>query len=109
MNAIEIMNIVDPDGDPITITITGITQDEKVSGLSKEDLAPDGSGIDKNIAFVRAERWDRGDGRVYKISFNAIDSNGASTAGFVFVGVPHDQGLNNKIIDSGQNYDSSKK
>lgn len=107
MQQINILNVTDPDGDPFTIEITSITQDEPVKGRGTGNLSPDGSGVGTDTAFVRAERDGNGDGRVYKISFTATDSTGAQSSSFVYVGVQHDQGKNVGCTDNGQNYDST--
>jgi VCBS repeat-containing protein len=55
-----ILGVTDPDGDPITITINSIFQDERVGfGAS----SPDGI-IAGHMFYVRAERDGSGDGRV---------------------------------------------
>jgi hypothetical protein len=78
----------DPDGDPITLTITGVTQNEPAGK----------NGPDWNLAFqpnqvwLRAERDGAWIGRIYTISFSARDSHGASCTGTVNVIVPHDLG-----------------
>ena len=109
---IGIMGVTDPDGDPVTITITGITSDEptasdKVSGGAKH--APDAYGVGTDTASVRAERSGNGDGRVYEISFTAADASGAACSGTVTVNVPHDQSDKScPAVDSGQNYDATQ-
>ena len=45
MKEIKILNVTDSDGDPVTIEIVGITQDEPVKGAKTGNLSPDGSGI----------------------------------------------------------------
>ncbi|MEW6574608.1 MAG: VWA domain-containing protein [Bacillota bacterium] len=107
MEAIQILNVTDPDGDLVTITITGITQDEPVSGLGSGDTAPDGSGIGTDMAWVRAERDGGSNGSVYRISFIASDGRGGESSASVLVGVPHDQGVNTVCVDDGQLYDST--
>jgi len=89
---INIDGISDPDGDTITVTIDGITQDEELNAKGQGDgnTSPDGI-IDGDTAEVRAERAGTGDGRVYEISFTADDGNGGSCTGSVTVGVPHDK------------------
>ena len=108
---INIMGVTDPDGDPVTITITGITSDEptasdKGSGGAKH--APDAYVVDTDKASVRAERSGRGDGRVYVINFTASDGMGGECTGSVMVKVPHDQSDKTcPAIDSGQDYDAT--
>ena len=62
----------DADGDPVTITITGITQDEPTNGLGDGDTSPDGKGIGTSTASVRAERSGKANGRVYIIYFTVL-------------------------------------
>lgn len=107
MKAVQVLNVFDPDGDPVFITITGITQDEPVAGSGKGDKSPDGEGIGTDTAWVRAEREGKGDSRVYRISFIAYDDKGAECSGSVLVCIPHDQGINTICIDDGQIYDST--
>ena len=79
----------DPDGDPVTLTITGVTQDEPVDELGDGNTAPDAApGTTPNTVRVRAERSGRGDGRVYRIAFTAGDGSGGTCSGVVTVGVP---------------------
>jgi hypothetical protein len=97
----------DPDGDPVTITITGVTQDEPLDGLGDGDTAPDAKlGTASNEVFLRAERSGLGDGRVYRIAFQGSDGHGGTCTGSVAVGVPHDQGNGSTPIDSGQTVNS---
>ncbi len=92
---IEIARVTDPDGDPVTIEITKITQDEPVDTEGDGQFSPDGKGVGTSTAEVRAERSGTkkvpGDGRVYLISFEASDGQGGSCTGEVAVGVPHDR------------------
>jgi hypothetical protein len=66
---VSVAGVTDPDGDPVTITITGIAQDEPLEGLGDGNTCPDADGIGTDIAVVRAERSGTkktpGDGRVY--------------------------------------------
>lgn len=85
----QIVGVTDPDGDPVSISITGIQQDEPpgIAGQGPDALV-DGSGT----AAVRAARMGKGNGRVYKIFFTASDGKpDGSVDGVVFIGVPHDQ------------------
>jgi hypothetical protein len=80
----------DPDGDDLTFTITGITQDEPVNGKGDGNTAPDAK-VDAvpGKFFVRAERSGKGDGRVYRISYELSDGT-ESCEGIAKVSVPHD-------------------
>ena len=97
--------LTDVDGDPITLTIDAITQDEPTSGLGQGDKSPDGFGVGTDTAEIRAERQGTGDGRVYEISFTAEDGNEGECSNSVFVGIPHDN--KKDPIDNGQIFDST--
>ncbi|MHC4447953.1 MAG: hypothetical protein ACYSXF_09265, partial [Planctomycetota bacterium] len=103
--------VTDPDGDPISITITAIAQDESLEGLGDGNTCPDGDGVGTDTALVRAERSGTkktpGDGRVYHISFAAEDGRGGECSETVTVCVPHDQGQGNTCVDGGPIFDST--
>jgi hypothetical protein len=82
----------DPDGDAITLTITGVTQDEALNGTGDGDTAPDAATVAgrSDQVQLRAERSGSGDGRIYRIAFTVSDAK-LTCSGTVFVGVPHDQ------------------
>ncbi len=107
MVSVNILGVTDPDGDPVTITITGITQDEPTREKKKDKHCPDGAGVGTNTAQVRAEREGDGNGRVYEISFKASDGKGGECTGSVTVCVPHDQRPGHVCVDDGQVYDST--
>jgi hypothetical protein len=100
--------VTDFDGDPVTITITGITQDEPTNGLGDGDESPDGGGVGTSTASIRAERTGTGNGRIYTIHFTALDGNGGACDGSVVVGVRHDQWKKGDAADDGQIYDSTQ-
>ena len=85
------VNVTDPDGDPVTVTIDSIFQDEAVDAKGSGNTAPDGQGVGTSTAEVRAERAGKGDGRVYHIGFTADDGRGGTCSGTVLVSVPHSQ------------------
>src|SRR6266536_4773993 len=107
LHAVSVLGVTDPDGDPVTITITGITQDEPTHGPGSGDASPDGFGVGTSQAQLRAERSGSGNGRVYVIQFTASDGRGDTCSGSVSVGTPHDQGKESVPIDDGQLYDST--
>lgn len=82
MVPVSILGVTDPEGGSIALKITGITQDEP---------GADFSGIGSSVARVKAERDGKGDGRVYRIQFEATGPSGAPCAGEVEVCVPHDR------------------
>jgi hypothetical protein len=106
LQTVVLAGITDPDGDPVTVTVTGITQDEPTGGLGDGDTAPDGYGAGTPSPQVRAERSGLGNGRVYKIAFTASDGKGGTCPGSATVGVPHD--VKDLPVDDGQAYDSTK-
>jgi hypothetical protein len=73
----------DPDGDPVHLEITGVTQDERV-GSTPDAL----HGAGPSEVLLRAERALKGDGRVYLIAFEASDDEGGTCEGTVRVAVP---------------------
>lgn len=110
--AVGIVGVTDPDGDPVTITVTGVTSDEPtatVKGAGGTTHVPDATGVGTGTANLRAERSGLKDGRVYEISFVADDGKGGKTAGKVHVRVPHNvmKGTCN-AVDSGQLYDATQ-
>ena len=97
----------DPDGDAVTLTVTGVTQDEPLNGSGDGDTSPDAkAGPAPRQVYVRAERSGKGNGRVYRIAFTADDGNEGQCTGSVSVGVPHDQGKRSTPVDSGRTYNS---
>ena len=72
----------DPDGDAVDLAITGVTQDEPVTG------PPDAvaTSVPHRVR-LRAERDPKGDGRVYRIAFEASDARGGTCIGFATAGV----------------------
>ena len=102
---VNIVGVSDPDGDPVTITITGITQDEPLDDTGDGNFEPDGAGVNTSTAQVRAERSGNGNGRVYEISFTASDGQGGECSSSVQVCVPHDK--KDDCVDDGQNFDST--
>ena len=97
--------ITDPDGDPVTITIDSIFQDEAVDAAGSGNTSPDGQGVGTSTAEVRAERSGLENGRVYNIGYTADDENGGTCSGTVRVGVPHDK--KDTPIDDGALFDST--
>jgi hypothetical protein len=109
---VTMVGAIDPDGDPVTITITSIMSDERTAsqkGSGGALHAPDASGIGTDIArLLRAERSGTDNGRVYTISFTATDGLiGGAASGTVKVCVPHDQDSGCTCIDDGPLYDAT--
>jgi hypothetical protein len=100
---VTIGGLIDPGGNPVTITVTKVTQDEPVDSHGKGDLSPDAVLRDGEL-FLRAERDGNGNGRVYRVHFTA-SVGGLPVPGAVNVTVPHAIG-GAAAVDDGQNYDS---
>jgi hypothetical protein len=106
MVPISILGVTDPDSDPVNLKITAITQDEPVTGgTGSGHTGSDASGIGEAGAQVRAERAGTGDGRVYRIAFDADDGKGGTCSGSVKVEVPHDN--RTTAVDSGNGYNAT--
>lgn len=86
---VSILNVRDPDGDPLTITVTRITQDEPLDfRFGDGDTCPDATGVGTSTPRLRAERIRWLDGRVYHLRFTADDGHGGRCNGRVEVCVP---------------------
>lgn len=105
--AVDVLGVTDPDGDPVSITIDSVYQDEPVDSTGDGAFAPDGQGVGNATAEVRAERDGAGNGRVYHIGFTADDGNGGTCSGEVLVGVPKSQGKKDAPVDDEPLYDST--
>jgi len=91
--------ITDPDGDPVTVTVTRITQDEPLLGLGSGDQCPDAQGIGTSTPIVRAERDGLGDGRVYHVYYKATDGRGGQCMGVATACVPQNMGNASTCVD----------
>jgi hypothetical protein len=91
----------------VTITITGITQDEAIASEDHGNPCADATGIGSSAAHLRATREGTGDGRVYHVAFLADDGHGGQCTGVVTVCVPHDQGRGRACVDQGALFDST--
>ena len=67
----------DPDGDTVDLEITGVTQDERLRGPADAVAT-----TQPHRVRLRAERDPKGDGRVYRIAFEASDGRGGTCTGF---------------------------
>jgi hypothetical protein len=103
---VTIQGVTDPDGDPVTINIDQIKQDELTDGALDGHTCPDGAGIGTSTAQVRAERSARGDGRIYTIYFTASDGKGGSRQSSVSVCAPKSR--NGSCTNDGANFDSTR-
>jgi TolB protein len=94
----------DPDGDQVSLSVDGVTQDEPLTGPG-DHTSPDAIGRGADEVRLRAERDPQGDGRVYRIAFTASDGRGGECSGTATVSVPRKKG--EPAVDSAPpNYDS---
>jgi hypothetical protein len=100
---IVIQGLTDPDGDPVTLTVTAVRQDEPLTRAG----IPDATGLGTPNIQIRADRAGGRDGRVYRITFEARDGQGGTCTGTVTVCVPHDQGRGRTCGDGGGVFDSA--
>jgi hypothetical protein len=105
MVPVAIVGVSDVDNDPVQLRITAIAQDEPVAESGSGNTSVDAAGIGTALAQVRAERSGKGDGRVYRIAFDAIDGKGGQCSGSVKVEVPHDR--RTSAPDSGPGFNST--
>jgi len=102
--AVSISGVTDPDGDAVTITVTGISQDEPLKGEGTGNTCPDAAGVGTSTASLRAERSGAGDGRAYHVSFRADDGKGGQCSGTVAACVPRS---GHTCVDQGALADST--
>ena len=107
LNLISIRGMTDPNNEDVVISTAGVTQDEPTTGLGDDDSSPD-AVIAGSAVWLRAERAEDGNGRVYRVGFTANDGQGGSCSGFVNVTVPHDIKPATPAVDSGHAYDSTQ-
>jgi hypothetical protein len=106
MIPVSIQGVTDANGDPVTIKIDRIMQDEQTnSNFKKREHCPDAEGVGTAVARLRAERDKHGDGRVYTIFFTASDGKGGVCQGSVKVSVPREEDC--PAVDGGAKYDST--
>ena len=105
--SVGINNVSDPNNDQVTITITGVTQDEPVNGLGDGDTSPD-AVLQGDTVLLRVERAGNGNGRVYQVNFSANDGQGGTCTGSVKVKVPKSMHPGDIVIDNGQFFNSTQ-
>ncbi|MFL6211719.1 MAG: hypothetical protein ACJ74W_22925 [Pyrinomonadaceae bacterium] len=106
MVPVSIQGVNDPNGDPVTIKIDRIMQDEQTNtNFKKREHCPDAEGVGTAVARLRAERDKHGDGRVYTIFFTASDGKGGVCQGTIKVSVPREEDC--PAVDGGAKFDST--
>jgi len=81
LRTVSLSGVTDPDGDDVTLLVTGVTHDEGGAAGWQP-------GASADQVLLRAERDAKGDGRVYTIAFEAADADGAKCTGEATVAVP---------------------
>ena len=98
-----ISGISDPDGDPVTLQISRITQDEPLEDRDRDGLGDANAVINGLTAELEAERLGNGNGRVYAVQFAASD--GLYTCGGTLqICVPSSMKNGGVCTDDGQNF-----
>ena len=77
---VTVSGATDIDGDTLTTTITGVTQDELLVGAGSGPFSPDAAWVTghSDQVLIRSERDGTGDGRVYRIATTVTDGKGGS-------------------------------
>jgi PKD domain len=90
LRLVTIGGATDPDGDTVTLSIDGISQDEPVDAVGSGQTQPDAFLVPgkSDQASLRAERAGPRDGRVYQIAFTGDDGRGGTCTGVAAVQVP---------------------
>jgi hypothetical protein len=87
MERVRLMGGSDPDGDPVTVHVRRVGQDEPLRSRG-DRTAPDARRTDDPSVVRLRNEWSRaGDGRVYRIGFRVRDPYGARCRGRVEVTV----------------------
>ncbi len=110
MEQIAVEGVSDDDGanNMPTLEITGVTQDEPVSGLGDGDSSPDAviqPSDPADTVLIRRERSGDDNGRVYEVAFIA-DDGFENCAGVVQVSVPPRR--KSDAVDDGQVFDATQ-
>ncbi len=99
--------MTDPNNNQVTLTVTGVTQDEPVNGDGDGETSPDAVvqfGDLADSVLIRAERSGNGNGRVYQVTYVADDGSEWCT-GTMTITVPHSK--KGTAVDDGQTVDST--
>jgi streptogramin lyase len=113
LESVSIEGVYDPEGDEFKIQITSVMQDEPVYGLCADDCSPDAVCLNDSSVWLRGEcspgdEKNPADGRVYVISFRAVDELGGESFGKVKVMVPPEGKEEQAAVEDMAKYDSFK-
>jgi hypothetical protein len=91
----QVRDLCDPNPQVALVSVTSSEPDD-APGMGDGNTTGDIAGADLGTADgqvdLRAERNGSGPGRVYQLTYRAVDASGNSTPAFAVVTVPHDQG-----------------
>ena len=104
MVPVKITGVVDSSGAPAVVHVTGVTQDEPVSHRAAADGCMDAQVVNGQL-FLRRERQDDGNGRIYRVAFTALSRDGGTADGSVLVSVPRAANVRQAVND-GQIYNA---
>jgi PKD domain len=108
LSLITISGATDPDGDTVTLTVNGVTQDEPVNATGDGTTEPDAFLVPghSDQVQIRSERAGNGDGRVYRIAFTGDDGRGGTCTGVVRVAVPKSHNGDSAVDSAPPSYNS---
>jgi len=101
---VTITGVVDSDGAPASIHVTRVTQDEPMRRDGADRPCTDAAVVGGQL-YLRRERVDGGNGRVYRVFFTAVTRDGGAAEGSAAVAVPREEGVR-RASDDGQVYNS---
>ncbi len=125
MVPVKITGVSDSSGALVSVHVTHVAQDEPISHRASrgataatfmsgsaarnknqdgDDACFDAQVVDGQL-YLRRERQDSGNGRVYRVSFTAVTRDGGTADGIVLVAVPGKAGVRLAVND-GQTYNS---
>jgi spore coat protein A len=123
MVPVNISGVSDSTGAAVAVHVTGVTQDEPISrraprgstamasmstdgamDMEGDDACFDAKVVDGRL-YLRRERQEGGNGRVYRVSFTAMSRDGGTADGAVLVTVPGKAGAA-RAVNDGQIYNS---
>jgi hypothetical protein len=91
----QVRDLCDPNPQVALVSVTSSEPDDAPGtgdGNTTGDIAGADLGTADTDVDLRAERNGSGTGRVYQMTYRAVDASGNSTPAFAVVTVPHDQG-----------------
>jgi hypothetical protein len=103
---VSIAGVIDADGDALTYQFSSVTQDEGVLEPGSGNFCPD-AVISGDSLQLRSERAGRLNGRVYRITFTAEDTVGATCSRTVPVCMPHEESDTPTCIEEPEQHEST--